>query len=302
MAKLSPQFGDRVKTWWACRYAQLFSPLSVNVIRECCLCHSGDVQRLLAFQGTRVLWFDPTPGVWKDFCTYTVPRNFEYTALFVSPTQVLVTGRDVLPNVSAFLLSTTGECTPFPSLLTPRRYHGIASDWRLEVVFVFGGVREGNPHPALKLKAAETLNLSENEWKSLEELPNPRSHFNPCSLFQDIYLAGGGSITVDVFNQQSLEYRSTPCELPSDYLQGGTLVFMSRGLLVLLCRTYICSLKVDTLEVVAARTHKPTPVLPRCLPMVRGKVVYTVDWNLVCKGISVDTGEAVSEAPCPTSS
>lgn len=144
MAERPYQFGERIVTVWMYRMSELFRRLSSNVVRECCLFMPGDLQKLLGFQATKVMWFDPGLGLWKDFCSFNSPINFEYTALFVRPNQVLVSGKSVHPNTTAFLLNDQGESTPLQPFLVPRCYHGLTADWRMKVVLAFGGCSERN--------------------------------------------------------------------------------------------------------------------------------------------------------------
>lgn len=299
MAERRSQFGERIVTCWMSRVSLLFSRLSSNVVRECCLFLYGDLQRLLAFQATRVMWFDPGPGLWKDFCPFTSPINFQYTALFVSPDQVLVSGKHVHPDTTAFLLNAQGERTLLKSLLVPRCYHGLAADWRLEVVFAFGGCNDSNPHTEEKLNSIEKLRLPDNPWELLEPMQHPRSHFNPCCRYPYVYLAGGGSTAIEVFSQETEKCETLPCALPSDFLEVGCLSVFCAGLLVVLCRKRLCRVKLSTTELVDSVSHKPVLLLPRCQPCLRGQVLYTVDWYLVCRGLSIETGAVSSEADCP---
>lgn len=127
-----------------------------------------------------------------------------------------------------------------------------------------------------------------------------RSHFNLCCRSLDVYLAGGGSTVIEVFNHQTEKCRILPCVLPSDFLEVGSLSVFSGGLLTVLCRKRLCKVNPSTNQLERSVPHNPVLLLPRCQPSLCGKVLYTVDWYLVCRGLSIETGGLQSEVSCPS--
>jgi hypothetical protein len=247
------------------------------------------------------MWFDPNLGLWKDFCAFKAATNYEYTALFVSPNEVLVTGKDVAQDTSTLLLDDQGNCTKLSRFLAPRCYHGLAADWRLKVVFAFGGSNGSNSQAGERMNSIEKLQLASGAWQSLEPMQSARSHFNPCSRYPEVYLAGGGSTAMEVFHLDTELCQPLPCVLPTDFIEVSSLSVIQGGLLVVLCRKHICKVKLSSMQLIQSLPHKPVLVLPRCQPLLRNQVLYTVDWYLVCKGINIETGEVISEVNCPDS-
>ena len=97
---LNPVFADKVKLTFVKKHSKLYSVLSLNVLRECCLYLSGDVQRPIAFCGNKVHFLDPSVGLWKDLFPlhFEVWNNYEYSALFLDTNLLFVCGVKIHPG------------------------------------------------------------------------------------------------------------------------------------------------------------------------------------------------------------
>ena len=86
-------------------------------------------------------------------------------------------------STSAYCIRiSTGETTPLPPMLVPRRLPGVLK--HAGFVYLFGG-SDGNK----QLSSCEKLSIAEKAWKPLPDMGYPRGGFSPCLFGEDVYLA-----------------------------------------------------------------------------------------------------------------
>lgn len=293
---LNPAFIDKVKLVWVKLLSSPLSKLSTNVMRECCLYLPGDLQRVLIFRGDKVLYLDTNVGIWKDWVQLprAIPNNYEFSALFVGLDLLFVTGMKLEDSTvhagsfGSYLLSPEGVCD-LPEMQQRRLYAGVCADWIMKTVYVFGGL-DNSAKNRLKLTSTESILLEKKNWTALASMDVPRSHFNPVNYERNIYLAGGVSTAIEVYQVESNTFRTLRPTLCSDYANGGSCTVLRGDCLVILCRTYICSVRISTEELVGGRQHPAVNILPRCWPIIRNRKIYVIDWRHVCSVINADTG------------
>jgi hypothetical protein len=116
---------------------------------------------------------------------------------------------------------------------------------------------------------------------------DPRADFNPCELNNSLYLIGGGSALVEIFNLSVCTF--TQCQLEHPETGSPCCVFAVQGVLVAISRNYLVRWKR---EEVLIQPHKECEVLCNIPPILdenRGVVYLAYEgW---CSTITLDGQE-----------
>jgi len=122
------------------------------------------------------------------------------------------------------------------------------------------------------LSDCEKMGLRSNISQKLPNMYDPRADFNPCELHNSLYLFGGGSAFIEVFNLSVCTF--TQIRLDHPETDSPCCVFAVQGVLVAISRNYV----VRWAEEVQVRPHKSIEVLSNLAPVldVARAVVYLV--------------------------
>lgn len=100
---------------------------------------------------------------------------------------------------SAYLIGLSGKVTVLPDMLTPRYRHGIVIEQ--VQLYVFGGINQCG------LCCCEALSLhSPRQWEPLPDTRFVHHSFSPFTVKNWVYIWGGGTPRVEVFNLDSQQF------------------------------------------------------------------------------------------------
>ena len=100
----------------------------------------------------------------------------------------------------------TGTVTTTKDMLVPRRTHGILPHGHS--VYVFGGCRS-----LTVLSSTEAFHLPTKSWRKVGRMTTPRMGFQPCKVNTAVYLCGGNTTAVEVFNTVDESFTKLECSL-----------------------------------------------------------------------------------------
>jgi len=165
-------------------------------------------------------------------------------------------------------------------------------------VLVFGGSVRGQ-----RTKRCVSLGLQTSTWRQLGEMSEGRALFNPCRDAHFIYLCGGYSRTVDLFDPQSTQFRLLKTfSLPSDFaVQNCTSVYDPvQDCIVSISKHILTRWDVGLRRQPQSATHRAYEPWSRAYPVVLRSQVLLVDlWSRVCMAVDLTTGAILSQMAIP---
>ena len=152
----------------------------------------GNVRLIPWLTATSLRLYDPERGGWK--APWTFPKTFidKYSsAVYLPDGQLLVSGSNPATTEVLKLDPADQVLHHFSPMRTARTGHGVIV-WK-GVVYVFGG---------MNLKTCEKVGVSVEggRWESLPDMVENRQFFNPAGHGRQIYLCGGNTHTIEVFD------------------------------------------------------------------------------------------------------
>jgi len=213
----------------------------------------------------------------------------------------------------AYEVGLAGVVTRLADMLTPRRSHGL---WWLaakQQVLVFGGtLHPGYSKSYLQtqvranqvlhyadrsfhagLRECEALNTQADSWRGLPSMRETRSYFTPCAFHSYIYLCGGFTNLIEVFDAEACLFLPVHPRLPEArecvaVLEGGQLVVISGN--------YVTRWGVaqEFNLVPQGRTqHQKIEVYCNMAPVLDGTVVY-MSWRGSCSSVRLEVVERIA--------
>lgn len=148
-----------------------------------------------------------------------------------------------------------------------------------------GTIQAGSQYYA-DLKACERLSFQEDKWKSLGDMIHARCNFNPCDLYNTIYLCGGGTDSIETFDPKNNSFHPLSARLPEKTPCG---VFVELGKLIVLSGNFVSKWRVDEgqLRVEQQQEHQGCSVIANMAPVLTAGQVYFTWWG-DCYRLAVD--------------
>lgn len=232
--RIEGNFKDpRVCLLWSKRFSRLFSYLSLNLAREICLYLTPNYlladlrQNSLRFLDARTQTRTPQVPL---HCTLALSIDTSRWIILHNGKVLCCGGKSRKDWMStAYLVSVNGAVERKPALLKGRAAPGLIQ-WR-DYVLLFGGENCG------PLIDCESLLLPQGRcWQVLPSMTGARHSFNPCLLYDIIYLCGYGSEWLEGFSPRENCYVPLNVHLPKFencclYVNRGHLVIISPALL-----------------------------------------------------------------------
>lgn len=140
-----------------------------------------------------------------------------------------------------------------------------------------GTFQAGSKHYA-DLKACETLNFLGDQWEALGDMTHARCNFNPCDLYDTLYLCGGGTDLIEIFDPKNNNFNPLPVHLPE---KTPCSVFVENGKLVVLSGNFVSKWRVDhgQLREEQRQEHPGCSVIANMAPVLKGEHVYLSWWG-----------------------
>lgn len=165
-------------------------------------------------------------------------------------------------------------------------------------VMVFGGSVRGQ-----RTKRCISLSLQTLNWREIGEMTEGRALFNPCRVAHFVYLCGGYSRTVDLFDPQITQFRLLKTfSLPSDFaVQNCTSVYDPiQDCIVSISKHILTRWDVSLRKQPQSTVHRAYEPWSRAYPVVLRSQVLLVDmWSRVCMAVDLANGAILSQVAIP---
>lgn len=202
---------------------------------------------LVHVERNNVSIFDILSKAWEPHMAFNPPIEVDIytqwvwvrTGLFCSGGMCYLGLKRGNSKQEAYILMREMEWSPcqYPHMTRSRYYHGLWWSAGKNLVFVFGGqgAQSGRVN---SLKACENLNLNSRVWSELPTtMTVPRWCFNPCEYHSAVYLCGGYTKHIEIFDQESKTFTLLQAQL-IDQLSA-TVTFIWRDQLVVLSSNHM---------------------------------------------------------------
>lgn len=154
-----------------------------------------------------------------------------------------------------------------------------------DYIYVFGGGEEQDL--ARTLCASERYNHKTNTWTSIQPLPAPKRSFNPALHQHNIYILGGWGTSLSFsYDWQADLYTQLPFSLPTDGVQGVTLmdksevIFISQGKKYVFYREpFQLKTEIDDTSIAVFPRSCVAPI--QCGEYVYLTALYKTEWEFV---------------------
>ena len=127
-------------------------------------------------------------------------------------------------------------------------------------------------------------------------MQQPRYSFNPCWYGVVIYLCGGRSCSVEVFNPRSRLFTLIgDISLPRDFLVWDSTTVLDEDTLVVFSRNCIFRWSISNKRTLLAQQHPWYGVYSHCSPIIQAGLCFLVDIKdngaaSVCLGLDLASG------------
>lgn len=205
--RLRKKYHWKVLAFWTAKYSPCFSRFSTNFVIHLCSyfpTKSNSNKLLRVHQGT-IQYFKKTDK-WALFAP--IRRNIlpEGLRLVYIPDEdiVFICGGLRLQAKSTYYITRT-KTKQLSDMSTRRSLHGLCYAKSVNSVLVFGG--EQLQERFEQISSAEKFDLRENEWKTLPDMLEARADFQPCVVYDKVYICGGNqSGTCELFDLKTGVY------------------------------------------------------------------------------------------------
>lgn len=216
----------KVLLMWAKQLSTPFSVLSLNITREVCE-YLGITGSLADLSCNSIRFFQHEPQLWTSPSSYSTIHIDQASSrwLILTDSNVFCCGgvhnfsNTTIYFSSTYLLEGNGSVKSFPSMISPRAFHGLI-EWRKQVLAFGGRGRSANSTSASRLNS---VLLTQSEiyqrggvvgWQALAPARHGRCSFNPCLYREVVYLCGYGSSAMEVFSPWLNSMTVLDCLLP----------------------------------------------------------------------------------------
>lgn len=140
------------------------------------------------------------------------------------------------------------------------------------------------------LKESETFDLQSSAWRSLPNMTEARCVFNPCQYEGRLYLCGGWTPTIEVFDPETCSFQLQSVQLPEG--DSPALAVVDNSQLLVMGEEYVTRWQVSQghLVLVSREDKKLHCRVASNMPVLVDSVndvVYVV-FNSECYGIKLD--------------
>lgn len=182
---------------------------------------------------------------------------------------------------SAFLYQINNQLTELPKSISSRMCPGPYYDPFSMSIYLFGGQFSGN--------SSEKLDLTSYQWADSGKMKASRSHFHPCRWKEEVYLCGGGTVSIETFNPYTGLYTLLPIQLPE---MTESLAIAFEGKICVLTPFYMTKIDVNSCSLHSNKRNMSS-VWSWSTPVLHESSVYLLFARLkeVVLGIGLDTGE-----------
>ena len=278
---------------WTRLVVDIYQGLSGNIARE--ICSYIQNHPLLVLDETGVSLYD---AVNKRVSGHLVDVPSEiyppFLLIYLGNKQVFVYKVSKLMQgghfCTAFLIAPGRETIEFPKSTYERICPGAFYHPSAGVIYLFGGLEAGC--------SSEKLSLKQGKWRDVGDMHEVRSHFQPCSYGDWVYLCGGGTVSIETFHLLTHQFTVLPILLPE---KTESVTVISKGYLCILTPFYLT--KVHLKSQFLSYTHRPCgAVWSWSTPVHYGSSVYLFFARLkaVVLQVDLDTGEVRSKAEIRT--
>ena len=151
-------------------------------------------------------------ATWQPSIALSAPIKFDLSSALASlyDCSLFACGGGVETSTAwatAYRISEAGAVTPLPPMRSEATFPGVINV--TAYVYVFGGKSQFSTH-----KTAARYNL-QGGWEPLPDMLTARSTFNPCCDGQTIYLCGGETPKIDLFDLSSSSFLQLDLTLSS---------------------------------------------------------------------------------------
>lgn len=198
----------------------------------------GNVMQVPWLTATSLRLYDLERNSWK--APWTFPKTFidKYTcAVYLPDGKLLVSGSNPATHEVLKLDPTAQVIQPFSPMRAARTGHGIIV-WK-GCVYAFGG---------MSLRTCEKIGISMDggRWELLPDMGFARQFFNPAAHGAAIYLCGGNTNTVEVFDTTLNRFTLLrDLELPQD---SDTLAVIMKGILYVFQKKRVLKWKIGSTD------------------------------------------------------
>ena len=269
--------------------------LSLNILREVCA-FLHPLYLLAHVTESSIEFFNFQTTTWGEPVRLTTRIQVDPNSrwVFLEDGRVFCCGGNGMRE--AWMIGVGGTVERQPAMngarckhTSARQSHGLIAF--VKAVYVFGGTNSVNG-----LKTCEKLPLGTTQWRTLPNMNEARSYFNPCLFGHLIYLCGYSGYpsthTMEAFAPQTDTFLPVPLTLP------GTLsccLYVHNDLLVVHQYCYIVKFAVEGGQLVKRSEVESQEVekAQNSQPVVAGGVVYMV-WADKCVRFFMETGSRVA--------
>ena len=247
---------------------------------------------------TKLLTFDIFASHWRPAVNLSdriEVDNFSAT-VGINESSVFVCGGGNSGNCEgkqAYLIVDGAVCR-VSDMDTGRSGPGVVYIQEQAAVLVFGGALRGQ-----RTKCCLGFSLQTSAWRIIGNMSEGRAMFNPCRVDSKVYLCGGYSRTVDIFDLQSTQFRLLKTfSLPSDFsVQNCTSVYDPfQGCVVSISKHILTRWDIDLRKQPQSTAHRAYEPWSRAYPVVLRSQVLLVDmWSRVCMAVDLTSGAILAQ-------
>lgn len=282
--KAKPVFlRSRILLFWVYRADLPFQRLSRNVLREVST-YLGNVSLILAAVHDYLYSFLPGEQIWEEYSSLRpfLPVFSRSSYVLFGEAIFVIGGYDdnLCKTVRNTFKIKSGTAERGPDMLAARCFSGCLQ--AAGNIYAFGGMD--------KAALSTCEKLTQCNWVSLVSMKHPRFNFVPCEHKALVYICGGNSFAIEVFDPSTSLFSVSTFQCGASTTQWSCAVISHEERLVLVGYSWIQ---------IGESTGRSRSGFSwsSCTPVVVDGVAYFVDNRVakapICRGVRLEDGAQV---------